>query len=160
MTDRKPWVLQSLAEKAIIDEFTERHKATRAKLAELFTDVGEREAVTLHDHKLGTVSLQEGRETWQVVDEAAFQDWAVSYYGERALIKSVDPTIRSVVLTACKQSGGVLLDEVTGEIGLPDGVQLRKSAPTIVERTEKHAGWLVWQEIGEAASRLGIEAKQ
>jgi hypothetical protein len=158
MTDRKALVQRLLALKAIDDLLVADIRKTRAELATHFTDPGEREVGKLHDQLLGTVSLVNGAETWIVVDEAAFQDWVVQHYGDRALIKSVDPIIRQVVLEACKQAGGVLIDKETGEIGLPEGVQQRIAAPTLKASTEKHAGWLVWQELDGALTQLGIEA--
>lgn len=158
MTDRKALVQRLLALKAIDDLLVADIKKTRAELAAHFTDPGQREVGKLHDQRLGTVSLVNGAETWAVVDEAAFQDWVIQHYGDRAMIRSVDPIIRQVVLEACKQSGGVLLDEATGEVGLPDGVQQRIAAPTLKANTERHAGWLVWQELEGSLTRLGIEA--
>ena len=56
-TDRKRLVARALAEKQILKDLTAAHNKTRAELAELFADAGDRETGKLLDQRIGTVSL-------------------------------------------------------------------------------------------------------
>lgn len=155
--DRKTLVARALAEKQILKMLTEAHSQTRAELAELFADAGDRETGKLLDHRIGTVSLEAGRETWTVADEEAFLQWNAEHYPQH-LQKSVGSVWRDFVLMSCKNVGG-LLNETTGEVEEVPGVVRRVSAPTLVERPDKHAGFVVREWLGvETAERLGIEA--
>lgn len=154
--DRKYWVARSLAEAQILKDLNASHKKTRAKLAELFADPGDRETGKLLDHCIGTVSLEAGRETWTVTDEEAFLQWNTEHYPQH-LQKTVGSVWRDFVLMSCKNVGG-LLNETTGEVEEVPGVMRRVSAPTLVERPDKHAGFVVREWLGvETAERLGIE---
>lgn len=159
MTDRKELARRALAEKTVLKLLQEAHNQTRAELAEHFTDPGEREVGMLLDHRLGTVSLEAGSEYWTVTDEDALIEWAAAW--APTWVKSapqLEPGIRDMVLAECKRLGG-LLDETTGEVVVPDGVTYRQGAPTLVERTDKHAGFVVREFLGiEATEKLGIEA--
>jgi hypothetical protein len=157
MTDRKTAVSELLAMKAFIKELEREHDRRRAELGEHFTDAGEREVGMLLDHRLGTVSLEAGREYWTVVDEEAFLSWVMAFYRHETT-PAVRPAFRTAVLERCKRDGGMLYTE-TGEINVPWGVDVRKGAPTLVERTDKHAGFVVRHWLGvEATEKLGIEA--
>lgn len=155
MTDRKEVVRLLLLQKQILKELSAIHNELRAEAAALFQDPGEREVGMLSDHRIGTVSLEAGRETWTVTDEEAFLQWNAEHYPQH-LQKTVGWVWRDWVLLSCKNAGG-LVDEVTGEVTVPAGVQRRVSAPTLVERPDKHAGFVIREFLGGAAAeKLGI----
>lgn len=156
MTDRKEVVRLLLLQKQILKELSAIHNELRAEAAEFFQHPGEREVGMLLDHRIGTVSLEAGRETWTVTDEEAFLQWNTEHYPQH-LQKTVGSVWRDFVLMSCKNVGG-LLNEATGEVEEVPGVVRRVSAPTLVERPDKHAGFVVREWLGvEAAERLGIE---
>ena len=156
MTDRKEVARRALVEAVILKHLKQAHERTRAELGELFTDAGEREVGTLLDHRIGTVSLEAGRETWAVVDEQLFLEWVKTRYIHE-LVESVRPAFQAAVLAKCKSDGAFYVNEENGEVFIPPGVARRRSAPSLVERPDKHAGFVVAHWLGDAAERLGIE---
>ena len=161
MTDRKALVARSLAEAQILKDLKAAQARTRAELAELFADAGEREVGLLLDHRIGTVELRAGIESWAVVDPDAFGDWVLQNFpDEAARVSSVEvrSSFRDAVLAKCKSDGAFYVNEESGEVFIPPGVARRKGAPSLVERPDKHAGFVVREWLGEAAERLGIEA--
>lgn len=156
MTDRKELAAKAIAQAQILKMMRAAHDETRAELAELFTDPGEREVGKLLDHHIGTAALERGRETWQIVDEDLFLDWVKTNYVDE-VVESVRPSFAAAVLARCKRDGGYV-DWETGAVEPPPGVRQRTSTSTLVVRTEKHAGWVITHWLGEAAEQLGIEA--
>lgn len=159
MTDRKALTARALIEAQIIKDLRAAHEKTRAELAAAFIDAGEREVATLLDQKLGTVSLKAGAEYWTVADQDAFLEWVCANFADEVEeILTVRPSFTTAVLAKCKRDGGYV-DEVTGEIEIPQGLALRKGSPTLEARTDKQAGPAVreWARyhLGEL---LGIEA--
>jgi hypothetical protein len=156
LTDRKTLVARALAEKQILKDLTVAHNKTRVELAELFPDAGDRETGKLLDQRIGTVSLEAGRETWAVTDEETFLQWVKQEYPQH-LMQTVGSVFRDWILVSCRSTGG-LLNQVTGEVEIVPGVEKRVSAPTLVERPDKHAGFVIREWLGvETAERLGIE---
>lgn len=142
--DRKALVARALAEAALLKELKAEHDKTRALLAELFVDAGDREVGKLLDHRIGTVSLEAGAETWSVVDQDAFLAWVEAQNPDEVVATiEVRSSYQNAVLAACKRDGGVVVDFDTGAVEIPPGVAKRVGAPKIVERTEKHAGFVV-----------------
>ena len=159
MTDRKEVARKALVEAVILKHLKQAHERTRAELGAMFTDAGEREVGTLLDHRIGTVSLEGSGTTWTVTDDAAFTEWALENYPhEVAEVQSfqVSPALRAVVLNQCERDGGVV--DADGVVEVPPGCEQRRGALRLVERPDKHAGWVVAHWLGDAAERLGIEA--
>lgn len=160
MTDRKELVSRLLAYRTVIKALQDEESKLRDQAADLFDDVGEREVGILLDQRLGTVSLEAGQESWQVVDYVEFLGWVIKDFpGEIVTISDIRSSFRDAVLAKCKSEGAFYVNEETGEAFIPPGVGRRQSNPKLVARTDKHAGWVVRQHLGiEATKKLGIEA--
>lgn len=157
-TDRKALATRTIVQAAIIKALRAVHDESRAELFELFEDAGEREVGNLAGQMVGTAALQNGRETWAVVDDEAFLEW-VSEQNPREIVSAVRESFTAAILAACKRDGGVVLDEATGEVGLPPGVAVRHGATSLVVKSEVDGAALVRSWLGDSASRqLGIEA--
>ena len=160
MTDRKEVARKALVEAVILKHLKAAHERTRAELGAMFEQPDEREVATLLDHRIGTVSLEGGGTTWTVTDDAAFTEWALENYPHEVHEVQrfeVGETLRRWVLETCRQSGEGVPDE-NGEMHPVPGVTQRRGALRLVERPDKHAGWVVAHWLGDAAERLGIEA--
>jgi hypothetical protein len=111
----------------------------------------------LLDQRIGTVALEDGRESWFVADEEVFFLWVkANFDDEIEYVPRVRPACHAVVLEACKKYGGMLNPD-TGEVELVAGVECRKGAPMLVERPDKGAESAVRVWLGAAAEQLGIE---
>lgn len=103
-------------------------------LLEQYEDVGTKQfTVKLPDNtKVATITLAEQKESYDVVDEAAFLDWVRQVSPESVEtitappvpameFDQVKPSARTTLLKRLEHSGYLPFDPVTGEV--PDGVE-------------------------------------
>lgn len=155
MTDRKTLTARAVIIAALQKQLEAEYQRTKAELGALFADAGEREVGSLDDERIGTATLEPGKETWSVVDEQAFLNWVIAAYRHETVL-AVQPAFTAAILSKCKRDGGIV-DWETGAVELPPGVAMRKSPPNLVVRTDKNASQRVRDWLGAAtAQQLGI----
>ena len=126
--------------KAIADIIAESMVSLRAEhfnvLLEQYEEVGTKQfTVKLPDNtKVATITLAEQKETYEVVDEVAFLNWARQASPESVETitappvpaleyEQVKPSARAALLKRLDHSGYLPFDPQTGEV--PDGVEYR-----------------------------------
>jgi hypothetical protein len=155
---RRETATRLIAQKVILDELIGADKAARldAKAGD-FDEVGVREIGKLGDLPVGTVQLNKGRESWVIADQRAFLAWVQENRpGEIITTPTVRTSYADAVKAACKKDGGVV-DEATGELIVPPGVELREGDPTLTVKPAPEARAAVLEALGvEPRKMLGI----
>ncbi len=143
-----------LAVRALKELIAAEETRLRTEVYELFTRPGQREAGTLDGQELGTVQLDRPSTSWQVRDRAAFTAWVEDTHPDE-IVRSVNPAFERSVLDRVKRDGG-LVDEATGEVGMPPGLLLVQGSPTLKTRLAGDAKPTVLAALGESARVLGL----
>jgi len=112
-------------------------------------EAGDRTTAKLDGETIGSVSIAQGRETAQVIDEAALTEWVTKHRpDEIEHVTRVRSSFLTVLLKAVKEHGG-WLDKTTGEFLHVDGVDVRVGDPFVQVRSVTGAAELVakaWAE--------------
>jgi hypothetical protein len=112
-------------------------------------EVGDRTTAKLDGETIGSVTLTRGRETAQVIDEAALTAWVTDHYpSEIEHVTKVRPAFVAVLLKTVKENGG-WIDKVTGEFHHVDGVDIRVGDPYVSVKPADGSAEVVakaWQE--------------
>lgn len=86
------------------------------------------------DGQLGAVQVAKGATSAAITDEAAFLAWAQETIPgdvETVTVTRVRPDVQARILAAVKGQHGAWLNEATGELVVPDGVEQRTAPPTL-----------------------------
>src|SRR5215207_7987214 len=138
MTDQATIARLLVLQKAFLDVLKDADAETREQAAELF-DVGDAKGVRVDGTDLGRVRRDKPRQEWAVVDWIKYGAWAREAIPEHC--HSPGPW----VLKKVKVSGGLCINNGTGEVLEREGVALRDmdkgGGRTVVTTTQAAVDW-------------------
>lgn len=146
MKDAETALVASLA----AAEYEKVAKAAKAKVEEQFVMSGT-DRSTVKDPagmKLGTITYAQGKPSAFIADEPAFLAWVEENHPER-LVRMVDPTWKSSLLSACATAGEPV-DPNSGEV-IP-GVEFSQGRPYVSVRGSSEGKQL----MSELMARHGL----